>query len=484
VLRFVTVQGIPDPMPLPLNRVFLTSLADVDLITVLVLTEVSSSLYHFILEEVLTISALCRFLRKNQYVFQPDQAYFRLFSNQEIILLHRAFEALRRRHGECFYQQTVDCLGPLLGRTPFAVFERPDLPADFAVPIPPNRKGRHRGLYRLESIRRDYSFILEKSWMHHPPYIEDVGDFEDCFFSFHAETPNRFLREDFLFCKRYIDDFLTCYLIDPIFSRLKDRSGTLLDKVQEIQEVFKQPCLDLRFEKRCLQGFLRLELRPKNHGITEKVFLSLFERPEWLDMWTISELGWWCAMGLSQYGSESMQSLINKIFQNKCEAIVWLFLGAHSWLHQDHVEFDSKAFEGVVSCCQFVDYGKERDYINELVGSVSQNDRIWLIKEIVQRAPEFGVCSYLGSYIFNYFVMRDKAETNLMLSVLLEEITMSRLQYIFEFAISMTVAQYQRAEITSIEFTMSEKYCDKLMRTELALYKLLKREEVATSSLD
>ena len=162
-MRFATVQGIPDPMPLPLNRVFLTALADVDLVTVLVLTETSSSFYHVILDEVLTISTLCRFLRKNQYVLQYHQMYFRLFSNQEILLLHRAFEALRRRHGEWLYQQTVDCLGPFLGRTPFAVFERPALPAEFTVPIPPSRKGRPGGLYTLESIRRDYSFILERS---------------------------------------------------------------------------------------------------------------------------------------------------------------------------------------------------------------------------------------------------------------------------------------------------------------------------------
>ena len=314
VLHFVTVQGIPDPMPLPLNSVFLTALADVDLITVLALTEASSSLYHFILEEALSISALCRFLRKNQYVFQHDQAYFRLFSNQEIILLHRAFEALRRRHGEYLYQQTVNCLGPLLGRTPFAVFERPGLPADFAVPILPNRKRRRAGLYRLEYIRRDYSFILERSWMHHPPYIEDVGDFGDAFFSFHSETPNRFLREDFLFCKRYIDDFLKCYLIDPIFSRLKDGSGTLLDRVHELQEVFKQT-LDIRFEKPCLQGFMRLELRPMNHNITEKAFLSLFEQPGWLDMWTISELGGWCAIGLSQY--------TGRVYANSYQQKLW-----------------------------------------------------------------------------------------------------------------------------------------------------------------
>jgi hypothetical protein len=465
-------------MALPLNRVFLAALADVDLLTVLALTEASSSLYHFILEEVLSISALCQFLRKNQYVFHHDQAYFRLFSNQEIILLHRAFEALRRRHGEYLYQRTVDFLGLLLGRTPFAVFERPGLPADFAVPL-----SRHDGLYTLECIREDYSFILERSWMHHPPYIEDFDDFGYWFFSFHAETPNRFLREDFLFCKRYIDDFLTCYLIDPIFSRLKDKSGNLIDRVHELQEVFKQSP-DLRFEKPCLRGFVRFELRSMNHNIAEKAFLSLFEQPEWLDAWTISELGGWCAIGLSQFGGESMQILINKSFGNKCEAILWLFLGAHSWHHQDYVQLDPKAIQGVVFCCQSVRYRKERDYINELVGSVSQNDRVQLIKQIVQRASEFGVCSYLGSYLFNYFVIRDKAEANLMLSVLLEEITMSRLQYIFEFAISAAFAQYQRAEATSVEFTMSEKYADKLMRTELDLYKFLKREKVTVSSLD
>ena len=118
-----------------------------------------------------------------------------------------------------------------------------------------------------------------------------------------------------------------------------------------------------------------------------------------------------------QYGPESMQSLINKSFENKREALLWLFLGAHSWLHQDHVERDSKAFQRVLSCCQFVDYGKEREYI-------------------------------------------------------------------FEFAISAEFDEYQGAEATPIELTMSEKCADKLMRTELTLYRHLKGEEAAVSPLD
>jgi hypothetical protein len=85
-------------MPFPLNLVFLNTLMDVDFVTTLLLTEVSASLYHFIFEEVLTMPSLCHFLPKHQYALLHDKDYFRLFSNQDIILLRRAFEALDCRH--------------------------------------------------------------------------------------------------------------------------------------------------------------------------------------------------------------------------------------------------------------------------------------------------------------------------------------------------------------------------------------------------
>ena len=469
-------------MPFPLNLVFLNALMDVDFVTTLLLTEVSASLYHFIFEEVLTMSSLCHFLRKHQYALQHDKDYFRLFSNQEIMLLHRAFEALRCRHGKSLYDQTVDCLGPLLARTPSTLVEKSPLPTNFTI------SQRRRGRFTLKLVREEYHAALSTSWMHMPEYIW-VTDIHDGFYSFHAEAPNQFLREDFLFCKRYIDDYHICSLIvDKILGLKRRKTTTVLDKLMDIREAFKQTPLDSRFEKSTLQGYLELQLRPVFaegqifQMVSENTFITIFELPEWMKMWTKSELGRWYALGLYQYGPGSITNLIDKSFRNKGEALLWLFLGAHRWFHEVYVETDPMVFEDTVDCCHFVEYGREREYVKESVGSISQNDRIWLLEQIVQRAPEYGVCRYLGTYLFKYFVIRDTAEADLMLSVLVKEITTSRLQYMFEFAVSLAVRVYQQSEeVNRLDLKISKKYADKLMRPELALYSLLKGQKALTS---
>jgi len=48
-------------------------------------------------------------------------------------------------------------------------------------------------------------------------------------------------------------------------------------------------------------------------------------------MWTKSELGWICAIGLTQYGDETVEPLLQQSFDNNREALIWLFLGAHHW---------------------------------------------------------------------------------------------------------------------------------------------------------
>ena len=59
-------------------------------------------------------------------------------------------------------------------------------------------------------------------------------------------------------------------------------------------------------------------------------------------------------------------------------------------------------------CCPIVTYeGREREYIINLLASLSRHDRIWTMKQIIQKAPEFGVCRNLGANIFNYFVLFD-----------------------------------------------------------------------------
>jgi len=188
-------------MPFPLNLVVLNALAEVDFIGALMLACTSASLRRLVLEQVVTILILFRFLREHQYVFFHD-TYHRLFSNQEVACLHRAFEELQKRHGKSLYSKFVGVLAPLLGRTPLKVFQKsPGVRLDIRIPNPPDHKGRPGGFFTFTDVCFSYSQRLTTSFFHRPEYIHDSGQVDQGFYDFHALTPNPFLRKDFLFCK-------------------------------------------------------------------------------------------------------------------------------------------------------------------------------------------------------------------------------------------------------------------------------------------
>jgi hypothetical protein len=155
-----------DTMPFSFNRVILSTLADIDFLALLALTGSSSSLYHYILDQVVTTSNFLSFLQKNQYALHHDNQY-RLFTPEEIMWLIRAFNTLQRRHGSGFYEEPIGLLGPLLSCIPINVFEN-QLPKDYKIPGPPDRKGRIRGFFTVKDIRWQHSMRLETSWMHFP----------------------------------------------------------------------------------------------------------------------------------------------------------------------------------------------------------------------------------------------------------------------------------------------------------------------------
>lgn len=100
-------------MPLPLNRVVLNRLAEVDLFAVLAPADASSMLCKFIHDQVLTISLLRRFLQENQYVFHHNRDYFGLIPSHQVVYLVRALETLRQKdleNAECIYEESLHCL--------------------------------------------------------------------------------------------------------------------------------------------------------------------------------------------------------------------------------------------------------------------------------------------------------------------------------------------------------------------------------------
>jgi hypothetical protein len=129
-------------------------------------------------------------------------------------------------------------------------------------------------------------------------------------------------------------------------------------------------------------------------------------------MWTPAELGWGYAFGLTQW-PEVTQRFINASFKSKCEALIWLFLGAHHSFHTAQVDrCDSDETDNF--CGITKSHGCERKFIMELISSVSPQDRIWIVQQTVRRAPQFGVCKELGANLFNYFVIHDSAQTEIV----------------------------------------------------------------------
>lgn len=468
-------------MLFPLNRVILSALAEADFLAVLTLTGSSASLYHYILEHVISASNLLCFLRKNQYALHHD-SNFRLFSQEEIILLLRAFNTLQRRHRNDFFEETVGLLGPLLSCTPISIFEKP-LPSGYSYPLPPDRKGRIRGSYSLESIREHYSIRLEKSWMHSPTYYAVDGQAADLVKIPDFKSSDH-LKEDFLFCKRYIEDFnmyfrLSCDLERPSW---RAHENTILTAVAAIQKTSTENGVHPLIKKRCLQGLVKVGLSPRsvNHEYiptaSPQVFQTLFDLPGWLEMWTPSELGWWFGFGLTQW-PEITKELIKMNFKTKHDALIWLFLGAHHWFHStDFSRFDNDGSDNF--CCFRKSYGCERKFVVELISSILLKDRIWAVQKIIRRAPEFGVCRELGANLFNYFVIHDLTQADKVFNTLLDEVCGSRLQYIFEYAISLAIAEYLRVN-SPIPFKLdtSRKYADRLLRKDLELYSLLTGSE-------
>ena len=190
------------------------------------------------------------------------------------------------------------------------------------------------------------------------------------------------------------------------------------------------------------------------------VFQTMFGRTGYPQSWGPSQSGVLFAHGLSWWGlqggpeSSVMGDLINRHFRDTKEALVWLFLGAHDWF--DGRKTITPPSEPIISRHDYCAYTsspcREKLYLESTLVSLQREDRQWILEQILRRAPEFGVCRYLGANLFNYFVLNpfdfnrpeDVDEADIMFSTILREIRTSRVRKVLEFAIVCAITEYTR----------------------------------------
>jgi hypothetical protein len=202
-------------------------------------------------------------------------------------------------------------------------------------------------------------------------------------------------------------------------------------------------------------------------------FQNLFDLPDWIEMWDPAELGWWLAYGLSKFGGDSIGPIIQKSFQNKKQAALWLFLGAHEWMYVPRLSnSDPEAIHiARTHCCHPKSSGLEHHYVKSLVTSLSKTERVWVIQQVVRLAPQYGECFDLGGNLYNWFVVQNLVESAVMLETLLHEITCSPLQYMFEHSIGLAIRYRFSGKVEVSDGAKT--YLPKLMRNNRELYTLL-----------
>jgi hypothetical protein len=71
---------------------------------------------------------------------------------------------------------------------------------------------------------------------------------------------------------------------------------------------------------------------------------------------------------------------------------------------------------------------------------------MWIVEQIIRRAPEFGVCWDLGASIYNHFILRDPTESAQLDLILTREISTSRLRRLFEYSIGLPKEEITRSK--------------------------------------
>jgi hypothetical protein len=482
------LQSYSNSMSFPTNAVFLNRLAEIDFLSVTALAETCLEFRRLIFDEIITLEVFIKFVRRNQYAFLHN-IYRTAFSKSEMRWIYSAFAALQQRHGSVMFECAPDVVIALTTNVPSTQllalteyhFDWDDLPSSLVL------------AQTASSLERMYKTIFARGWLYG---LEDIRKFrkvmEPLYEEFWLENTYRFLREEFMFAKQQIDLLIRCYRVARMLPRAKylheeERVAIFLKEVKGLRFRCSKEGLGERPTKALLLGYIIRNFQAKAlhvRVLSESAFLQLFELPGWKSMWSRHELGRLLALGLSQYGNAT-SVIIDSAFHNSTEALLWLFLGAHTWYHEQfhYIHWDSntwttrrdiKAKYELEVCCTPTP-GLERDYVQSKVESLRPAERIALVQNIIRFAPEFGVCRRLGATLVRYFIIQAPyQERRPMLCAMVEEIVTSRLQEVFEWNVHDAILEYEYRTPSKLDLKLPEWYADKLVRKDLCLYQMSK----------
>jgi hypothetical protein len=262
----------------------------------------------------------------------------------------------------------------------------------------------------------------------------------------------------------------------------------VIAQISIIRAAAKAENLSRHLQKQCLTGYIihhfdqwdeddsdfrkRLDIKHKSF------FRTMFDNDQWSELWDKSELGAWYAYAMTQWGHDWLTDLLDKAFGrngNDFETLLWMFLGAHRWgdeILRDQVELHDGG-SNCWRCCQKSSSG-ETTFISEKVAGLSSGQKIGLIRGILRRAPEHGVCAYLGAHVLKYIICSNMAKFDHLLSIFLYEIIGTKLQYTFELSLSAGIVSYETEKgKLDLELPLSIKYLSELVKRDLRLVELL-----------
>lgn len=417
------------------NAVVLNHLIDIDFLATLTLTNANSFLKQLILDEIITVASIKRFLRENRFALYHD-FYNQNFSSDELVLIFRAFTALQRRDPERLYEETKEYLAQLISRYPISMFWNSDMLADdelyslsstdleiqkqmHAVYTTQtgsvkDRRFRTLGTKHLYLLKRSYGMVLKKLYTNnfHDPDSDLVFSSTD-FTSDKARHPA--IKEELLFCGRIINDLIAlemprqqlrseCYIYGSDLSEIVDTIEQYESKLSIVcdRNSAVNGFMKFIFEQRAL----RIAFGNPGEVSGDKIRALHLRRRNNRHP---SDLGFWFFQTYCNMNPE-------KLFCSRREAVVWTVLGAH---------YQTEICLPVV--CYFCDIHAGKNF-DKMISKLSQEDKVWAMQQIVRLASEFAKCCFMGKYLYENFVVGDQDPDN-MLSILLHEVLDSRMGF-------------------------------------------------------